>query len=503
MNSRDEVYSLPARDAVLVQDFIHKFNSLTAAPKPRKVAFFPASAAPNYTGQFIHYKAGGNEGLFLQTQRHIWNVGEIIDGGTTATVSAAYDFSAGAQGAPITGDHVNYNATLIFVNGKHNLVYTTASGWNDWSTTASAGNHDNFVGITNHKARLYSWTNNGRAFWYTSTDAVYGTFNSFDLSGIIAGQVYFISTMTNDGGAGPDDYLVVVTMLGEVVVYAGTDPADASAWSLVGVYKIGRPLSRDSFIKFGNELIVLCEDDTYSIPKDFSGKRQATKAATLRAVDQSNSQGVGPPTGGEFFKNLLVFGEGTCLDVQNNFAFSKISVSEKDPLDLDLLDGKNSLSQKERSALIKYKEKLFAVAEDVSTSGSFAIYELFTSSPTFKGGRIITQPIPTSGRTNISLVNPVFHVRPKSSAGSSDITKGGIKYRVATVYDKAGDRPTIQASASAWLTVSTSLDSEGLWTPAFGTGNNAQFHIEVLSATCSGELTLERIDFTVSDTGGI
>jgi len=59
------------------------------------------------------------------------------------------------------------------------------------------------------------------------------------------------------------------------------------------------------------------------------------------------------------------------------------------------------------------------------------------------------------------------------------------------------------ASAGLWVTSTASANSNGLWTPGFGTGDTAQIHIDVLSASTSADLYLQKIELTLSDTGGI
>jgi hypothetical protein len=53
---------------------------------------------------------------------------------------------------------------------------------------------------------------------------------------------------------------VAITSEGEAVLYSGNDPSSASAWALVGVFSIGRPIGRRCIEKVGSELIVTTED---------------------------------------------------------------------------------------------------------------------------------------------------------------------------------------------------------------------------------------------------
>jgi len=49
---------------------------------------------------------------------------------------------------------------------------------------------------------------------------------------------------------------VFVTSNGEVAVYGGDNPGEASSWSKVGVYQIGKPKGPNSFIQRGGDIVV-------------------------------------------------------------------------------------------------------------------------------------------------------------------------------------------------------------------------------------------------------
>ncbi|CAN0620321.1 protein of unknown function [Burkholderia multivorans] len=56
------------------------------------------------------------------------------------------------------------------------------------------------------------------------------------------------------------DYLCFVTSEGEVAVYGGTDPSQASTFSLVGVYQLGTPMGNRCFLKYGGDLLYVGKD---------------------------------------------------------------------------------------------------------------------------------------------------------------------------------------------------------------------------------------------------
>jgi hypothetical protein len=68
-----------------------------------------------------------------------------------------------------------------------------------------------------------------------------------------------MGTWTIDAGYGVDDFGAFITSMGEVIVYKGTDPSDANAWALVGVWQIGQSFNRRCFFKFGGDLLIITQ----------------------------------------------------------------------------------------------------------------------------------------------------------------------------------------------------------------------------------------------------
>jgi hypothetical protein len=47
------------------------------------------------------------------------------------------------------------------------------------------------------------------------------------------------------------DYLVLITSEGEVAIFNGYDPSNAATWALVGVFNMGKPMSKRCTSKNG------------------------------------------------------------------------------------------------------------------------------------------------------------------------------------------------------------------------------------------------------------
>jgi hypothetical protein len=93
-------------------------------------------------------------------------------------------------------------------------------------------------------------------------NALGGTAKKFPLGSIArsGGYLQAMGTWTLDAGYGVDDLGAFVTSMGEVIVYKGTDPDDANAWSLVGVWQMGQTFARRCFFKYAGDLLLLTQD---------------------------------------------------------------------------------------------------------------------------------------------------------------------------------------------------------------------------------------------------
>jgi hypothetical protein len=91
--------------------------------------------------------------------------------------------------------------------------------------------------------------------------AIAGAATAFDIGPLCSrgGYIMGMATWTLDSGTGMDDYAVFVTSEGEAVVYQGTDPASASTWALVGTFRIGKPIGRRFWQKYGADVIMITE----------------------------------------------------------------------------------------------------------------------------------------------------------------------------------------------------------------------------------------------------
>ena len=145
---------------------------------------------------------------------------------------------------------VQYKNYLYILNGLDTpkAFYVDANGdehLSDWGF--SGGNLQATRIVTGGVSKEFLWfvEKDSLRVWYAGTaGSVSGTLYAFDLSGVSkwGGAILAVANWTVDGGTGIDDLTVFITSEGEVLVYAGTNPNNASNWILKGSYKISKPI---------------------------------------------------------------------------------------------------------------------------------------------------------------------------------------------------------------------------------------------------------------------
>jgi hypothetical protein len=192
-----------------------------------------------------------------------------------------FDVTAEAPVGPaaVTGlsnglfSHTMFSTTsgsyLVCTNGADGIrTYNGAT--QAWATQTVSGisaaelNH-----VAAHKGRLWFVERSSLSAWYLAPYAIAGALTEFDIGPLCSkgGHIVALDTWSSDGGAGPDDYFVLVTSQGQVVVYAGVDPGFADTWRLVGVFEIDLPLGRRCLLKFGADLLVLTQSGIVELSK--------------------------------------------------------------------------------------------------------------------------------------------------------------------------------------------------------------------------------------------
>lgn len=182
------------------------------------------------------------------------------------------------------------------VNGVDKPRYYDNAAW----VAVDAGTVPAITGVTTtklvhvnvYKTRLYFVEVDSFRVWYLPVNSIGGAAASLDLGSIfkLGGYLMAMATWTIDNAAGINEYAVFITSEGEVAVYQGYDPSSAGSWSLVGVFRIGRPVGRRCFEKMGSDLIVITSDGFMPMSKALlTDRSQLQDAISGKIINLANA----------------------------------------------------------------------------------------------------------------------------------------------------------------------------------------------------------------------
>lgn len=209
-----------------------------------------------------------------------------------------WDITSGASpvdmGVTLTEGYcqtVQYKNYLYFMNGADTPQAYYVDGNGDahigaWGFSGTGLTGSKIISGTVSKEFLWFVEKNTLTAWYSDiAGSISGTLKPFDLSQISkwGGHLVAIANWTIDGGVGIDDYTAFITSEGEVLVYYGSNPNDASNWSLKGSYKIAKPIGYRCTLQYQGDVIIITQDGYFPM-----GKALATANAGDSLVAFSN-----------------------------------------------------------------------------------------------------------------------------------------------------------------------------------------------------------------------
>ena len=248
----------------------------------------------------------GTRWFKIATTTTAQTISSITRGGTgnltaTLTTASAHGLITGNR-VTITGaDPTQFNGTyVITVTGSTTFTYTMASAPAGDAATVGAYtvigitgvNSNTFINVNLFKNRLYFTEKDTMKVWYLDPESIGGAASPLDFASIarMGGYLQAMGTWTIDAGEGVDDYAVFVTNMGEVIVYNGTDPDDATKWLLKGVWQVGQTFARRCFFKWSGDLLLLTQDGLLPLASALQSSRLDPRVALTDKIYYAVSQ---------------------------------------------------------------------------------------------------------------------------------------------------------------------------------------------------------------------
>lgn len=212
--------------------------------------------------------------------------------------------ASGTVGAPVISGQSNNRyqviatttaggSFLLLLNGEDEAQLYDGTTWKP----VNASSTPNITGVATNdlidglafKGRLYLVEKNSMNFWHLPVAQIGGALAAIDMGQIFqrGGHIVTAKSWTIDSGNGSDDHMVVISSNGEVAVFAGFDPTDPTAWKLIGVFYLGRPIGQRCAIKFGGDLLIICEDGVFPLGKGLLSASVDRRVALTDAIQNS------------------------------------------------------------------------------------------------------------------------------------------------------------------------------------------------------------------------
>lgn len=280
-NARDPLAAMKATDAVRLENWFPRVADCTIrGGEADHVTGF--AARPKSI--MLYTPPTGTNKMFASTDAGVFDVTSA--GAVGAAVAACTNGYWNWTQMGVSGGHY-----LTMFNGTDSPLYFDGTTWTSItgvSTPAITGlTTSSIVSANVFKRRLYLIQGSKLSFWYLAADAVGGAATEFLLGPLAqrGGYLMAMGSWSFDGGAGPDDFAVFVTSEGEVIIFRGSNPGDATDWSLVGTYYVGKPLGRKCLIKYGGDLVILTEFGVFPLSKALQSATIDYKTALTNKIE--------------------------------------------------------------------------------------------------------------------------------------------------------------------------------------------------------------------------
>lgn len=248
-NAKDALSAMGKTDALTLENYVVVPGGIKV--RPGFLAWATGLGGPIETVMEWAPSSGSSK-LFAATGTDIFDV--TLTGAVGASVQTG--LTSGRW------QHVNFSTPagnyLVAVNGVDAVRNFNGTAWSQPVITGPT-NSAAFISVMVHQNRLWFLEKGTRRVWYLPVQAISGAATVFDAGSLfdMGGEIIAFDSWTRDGGRGTEDNAVFITSRGQAIVYAGTDPAAASTWSLVGIFRIPEPLGRRCTYRLGAELLVL------------------------------------------------------------------------------------------------------------------------------------------------------------------------------------------------------------------------------------------------------
>jgi hypothetical protein len=258
INARDNIASMPPTDALVLENFFPQPSYVEI----RKGSETHASGLPDWVESLLPYSNGSGDKLFAVSAGGIYDAtaagavgAAAVSGLSSSRWSGVNVGTAGGQFLYAFCDDAAEKPRLY--NGA---AWTAIDGA---STPAITG-----VTTTTLRApalwgsRVWAIERGTMSAWYLPAASVGGAASEIDLGALFTrgGELVSIVTAALVSNTTLADYIGFLSSNGELAIYSGTDPSSAATFSLLGIFRMGRPIGDRPWFRYAGDVVFICED---------------------------------------------------------------------------------------------------------------------------------------------------------------------------------------------------------------------------------------------------
>lgn len=280
LNTRDNQATMEITDAITMKNAIPDGSKV----KSRNGYTSFATNLSGHVETILEYNSSDTRRMVACSDGNVYNATAGGDVGSS-TIGTGFT-NARWQG-------LNFRGTLVMVNGADAPQGYDGSTLGALTISGSGLTVATLNGVAQHKNRLWWWTGVDQNVWYGAIDTIGGSLTKFELGSVaqLGGDLVSVANWSRDGGDGIDDFIVFFMSSGQLLMYQGTDPGDADAWALVGIYKVSPPISNRAVLEFGGDIFYISETDAVFLSEVIKNEQVVISESKLSGAirDSANS----------------------------------------------------------------------------------------------------------------------------------------------------------------------------------------------------------------------
>jgi len=207
-------------------------------------------------------------------------------------VSGASSVALGPTITNSTWQHVLINNKIMFFNGTDSPQMYDGTTWSQPSFNGQTQTITPSLLIQGcqYKSRLFVVEKDSAYVWNSNTSAFQGQMHRIDYSYLLqrGGTVQFVASWSRDTGLGLSDYFVIVSSEGEVLLYSGSNPEDATNWFIAGRFFLPEPVAgRRAYLGLGSDLLIIHKAGITPLSALLAGGNSSTYASITANINQA------------------------------------------------------------------------------------------------------------------------------------------------------------------------------------------------------------------------